>query len=59
MAQGAIPRLSNGGIYGHEHEVFMEVANSLATHDNLLYFGSIYLEICLGVCIEIALNKDV
>ena len=54
-----------GGIYCHEHEVFMEVealkeaANSLATHDNLLLFGCIYLEICLGVCIKVAFDKDI
>ena len=41
------------GMYDHEHEVFMEcealeeAGNSLATHDNLLLFGCIYLEICL------------
>ena len=54
-----------GGIYDHEHEVFMEcealkeAANSLATHDNLLLFGCIYLEICLGVCIKVAFDKDI
>ena len=53
------------GIYDHEHEVFMEcealeeAANSLATYDYLLSFGCIYLKICLGVCIEVAFNKDI
>ena len=56
---------SNRGIYDHEHVVFMEcealkeASNSLATHDNLLLFGYIYLEIWLGVCIKVVFDKDI